>query len=404
MLLIGAAVLGDSTAACIARVALDESWWLAAEHSYRIASEPYHHDLRARADAVTRWGSRNYRVVTNSLGFKDSSKREVALRPSVPRILFIGDSFTEGVGFEYHETFVGIIDTQLRRKGIEVLNAAVVSYSPSIYYRKVRHLLEESGVAFDHLVVMLDLSDIEDEAELYRLDEFDVVVAEADRGVPIIPSPIANRFWRGDPPTGRARLKQLLRDNSIALRLVGVVRNELAQRPSPELLAAERDADDWIRRARARNPDFGWRHGWNRSKVARSLLACRPRGSWTMDAEPLRTSAARGLEEAAEVMDRLRRLLGERRIGMSLVVYPWPEQLYRRDLDSKQVAFWGRWSGEGGVRFINLFPPFVDDGDTLEMLLDAYIPGDVHFSAGGHRRVAEALLSAEIAASARARD
>jgi hypothetical protein len=44
-------------------------------------------------------------VFTDSLGFKDASRRAV---PDRRRILFIGDSFTEGVGLPYEQTFVGL--------------------------------------------------------------------------------------------------------------------------------------------------------------------------------------------------------------------------------------------------------------------------------------------------------
>jgi len=45
-------------------------------------------------------------------------------------ILFIGDSFTEGISIGWHQTFVGIVSNTLEWQGIDVLNGAVVSYCP----------------------------------------------------------------------------------------------------------------------------------------------------------------------------------------------------------------------------------------------------------------------------------
>ena len=78
---------------------------------------------------------------TNSLGFKDKSSRTVSLLPTrdiKKRIVFIGDSFTNGFALEYEDTFVGIIDKELNKRSIEVLNAGVASYSPIIYWRKIK--------------------------------------------------------------------------------------------------------------------------------------------------------------------------------------------------------------------------------------------------------------------------
>ena len=88
------------------------------------------------------WGYEKYKIFTNNLGFKDISNRQVEFKNK--NILFIGDSFTEGVGIEYKDTYVGIIDRKLkeRNKNIEVLNAGVQSYSTSIYLSKIYHLIE----------------------------------------------------------------------------------------------------------------------------------------------------------------------------------------------------------------------------------------------------------------------
>jgi hypothetical protein len=46
------------------------------------------------------------------------------------------------------------------------LNAGVASYSPSIYYKKIKYLLE-SGLQFDEVVLFSDTSDVTDEATSY---------------------------------------------------------------------------------------------------------------------------------------------------------------------------------------------------------------------------------------------
>jgi len=87
------------------------SLWLQnkIEKSYRVRSDIYHHDL-AKSKAVKNASYRNYiySAYTDSLGFKDKAVRNVPLSSNKYRILFIGDSFTEGIGLDYEKTFVGL--------------------------------------------------------------------------------------------------------------------------------------------------------------------------------------------------------------------------------------------------------------------------------------------------------
>src|ERR1700686_2608899 len=134
----------------------------------RIANSIYDHGFAANFDGYDVWGELRYRLITNSLGFKDASVRNVPLKSASRRILLIGDSFTEGIGMSFEDSFAG----QLYRAGqersdkIEFLNAGVASYSPSIYYKKIKYLLD-SGLQFDEVVLFSDTSDVTDEATSY---------------------------------------------------------------------------------------------------------------------------------------------------------------------------------------------------------------------------------------------
>ena len=72
------------------------------------------------------------KYITDSYGFRNSSVKNHQKKYE-RSILFIGDSFTEGIGLNFEDTFVGIIKKTLSKKNIEVFNAARSSYSPIIY-------------------------------------------------------------------------------------------------------------------------------------------------------------------------------------------------------------------------------------------------------------------------------
>jgi hypothetical protein len=331
---------------------LVDTWELRApERGYRIESPIYHHDLAPEASARATWGGIRYPYHTNSLGFRDAEVRRVPLSPAGRRIVLIGDSFTEGVGIPFEDTFAGIVARELGRRGIEVLNAAVLSYSPAIYYRKTEHLLEEEGLRFDALVVFLDVSDIQDEALRYRLDE-------RDRVVDVEPEP---------PLSNRERVLRFVRLNSLTANVFSRAR-----------LALERTL---LSDPRAR------------------LGADAEEASWTWDARAFDAWGRDGLARASANMDRLRALLERHGVALELVVYPWPDQILRGDLESRQVTFWRAWAEANHVSFLDLFPRFIGRGNPVETVRRYYIPSDFHWNAAGHRLVADALLDGGLAAS-----
>src|SRR5215472_18961950 len=134
----------------------------------RIYDLVYDHGLAANFDGYDIWGEARYRLITDSLGFKDSAPRQVPLTSDARRILLMGDSFAEGIGQPFESTFAGLLAQAgvKRPERIEFLNAGVASYSPSIYYRKIKYLLDK-GLRFDEVVLLSDSSDVEDEASSY---------------------------------------------------------------------------------------------------------------------------------------------------------------------------------------------------------------------------------------------
>ena len=84
---------------------------------YRTKSYKYHHDLFKNVTSKNnaRWRESVYSVITNSLGFRDRTNRQIPLQSEKKRLVFIGDSFTEGQGLNYEKTFVGLIDNALKK-------------------------------------------------------------------------------------------------------------------------------------------------------------------------------------------------------------------------------------------------------------------------------------------------
>jgi hypothetical protein len=136
----------------------------------RIAHPIYDHSLKPNASWLDRYGPYEAPYFSNSLGFRDGRIREVALDSSRPRVVLIGDSFTDGVGVPWEETFAGWLEKRLAPEGIDVLNAGCNSCTPILARIKLRHWIRDRGLRVDRVVLFLDLSDVKDEL-FYEQDD-----------------------------------------------------------------------------------------------------------------------------------------------------------------------------------------------------------------------------------------
>ena len=311
----------------------------------RVRSEVFHHGFQPLASAKDDWGGRltDYRI--NSLGLRDASAREVPLRGDRRRLLFIGDSFTEGIGIAYDRTFVGRVARALEPKGIEVLNAGCASYSPIIEYRKVRWLLDQ-GFRFDELAVFIDLGDVQDEVT-YLLDADGNVASDELRR---LREERENIRYALPGPLKDLTVRQFLKRNTIGLFALYQVLEE-----------AVKSAD-------------------------------RRDGLWTADPRLFEQFGREGLARARHSMDLLAELVAPYGVRLTVAVYPWPDQIRRGDLRSLQASFWKQWAADRGVGFLDYFPRFVDATRTREILARDFIPGDIHWSEAGHEVVADGFL------------
>jgi len=236
-------------------------------------------------------------------------------------MLFIGDSFTEGIGFDYEDTFVGRIDTELSKKGIEVFNAAVCSYAPSIYWRKIKYLIEDVGFRFNEVVVFMDVSDISDEALSYCTDEDGNIVAK-DRSEYL---DMARNF------NGSGNL------------------NNIVQRVSSNIKSMIIDNSIFIYAIL--------------TKLRTKFNVYEHKGFameyyWTIDQNAMRMYGEKGLNKATRYMDKLHDLLKKHDIKLTLSVYPWPQQIAYGNFDSIQESYWRAWCKKNNVK--TLLNPFFD--------------------------------------------
>lgn len=349
-----------------------------------IPHQNYHHDFIRNGYSAESGRLGDYDLYTNSLGFKDKSNRKIARSTEKRRIVFIGDSFTEGILLEYQDTFVGRIDSAVSVQNIEVLNAGRVSYSPIIYWRKLKYLIENVKLKFDELVVFIDISDIDDEASCYDLSIDENVIDQIIEPI-IEPRDYGISWLISNQNIENIRL--FLRNNFIIMS--GGINwiHDIIFQDTLELQKANSDSledsnQEEIDTTSTTKNDNTW-----------DIVLADRRANWTVDEEYYKEYGIRGKPRMIKYMDKLVKLTTEGDIDLTVVVYPWPSQIWYEDLKSMHVQIWQEWCDQNDVNFINLFPAFVkiniDETQKLDIISKYFVPYDLHFNKEGNKLVAD---------------
>jgi hypothetical protein len=75
-------------------------------------------------------------------------------------------------------------------------------------------------------------------------------------------------------------------------------------------------------------------------------------------------------------MDQLLALVRGSHIGLALIVYPYPNEVFRQESTSLQVRFWRDWAGARGVPLFDLFPAFLSYRPGGGAIADNFIAHD----------------------------
>tara|TARA_Y100000590_G_C15709521_1_gene1009821 strand:- start:896 stop:2014 length:1119 start_codon:yes stop_codon:yes gene_type:complete len=136
--------------------------------NYSLKSIKFHHKVASNIDLYEFWGNKKYKVVTNKYSMRVLSKNKRKINNSKKNIGFIGDSFVYGSGIDYENHFINILDKQ--NNDYNFLNLGYVSYSPSIYFKRLKFLIETKKIKFNKIFIFVDHSDVQDEGVFYKED------------------------------------------------------------------------------------------------------------------------------------------------------------------------------------------------------------------------------------------
>ena len=342
----------------------NEKW---KKKHHRVQSKIYHHDLKPNIEAYEIWGGKLKRkIITNSLGFRDSAKKKINKQTDKTRILLIGDSFIEGSGYDYEYTFSGLLANKLGNS-YEVLNSAVESYSPSIYFKKTEFYLSQ-GYYFDKALIFLDLSDIYDELFI-NFDKEENIISEVPKTKLTLERKIKNKIYS---------LGWFLRDNTLSFRFLYLISDKTEEIKNYIKLKSKASS--------SLNKSF---FKTSRDDAIFYRMTHIDRGFWTYDEERY-LEIQKGLEQSDKYLKKLFDLLNENQIESYLIIYPWPAQI--KYGDTKHEPYWKNFSYLNNINLINLYNSFQDE-NKRELIFENFIYGDIHWNKKGTLKIFNEITS-----------
>ena len=316
----------------------------------------YHHELKKNYKGK---GPKEIIINTNSYGLINLVNTNTNFSNYEKNYIFMGDSFTQGSGVNYKDSFAGTLSKKFSDKEINIINLSTISYSPVIYYKKTKYFIENHNLKFSKMFLFLDISDPYD--ELYRYDLKNDIVVERKTKDNYLKETLDLNFFHD--------LKQFIYRNTtityfISIRLYNVI-----------IQKSEEDIK------------FFKKYGFAINHQA---------NLWTYDRNYFDKEGFMGIELSKKYLLKLKDILDAQEAELTILVYPWPGQIYRDDKNSLQVKIWKEWAKNNNIKFINLFPLFFENGqrsenDRLKVIEKFYLQGDMHFNETGHRIVADYL-------------
>ena len=309
------------------------------------------------------YGNTKFKLCTDSNSFRVSCKYSTnsSLKADNYDIIFLGDSFVEGIGLDFKDTFVGKLQAQYPK--LKIGNAGVRGYSTKNYLDKLKYLIKRN-YRIKRLIVYIDISDLEDKKDSLEIKSKNKTLQNN----------IIKKEQNGSV-------------NNFYLNLKDILKKDLKYSYLFYL---------YIKKSYEKNISI------KNKKFVKNLKKNIPaysqnytRSSWTYDTSNSLNSLNLKRKLASD-LNELFLLCKNNNILCSIAVYPWPNQILYDVKKSSHVRFWNEFCKNKCEKFINYFPVFFEESNNqspLEIVIRNYIYKDVHFNQNGHTKLFDILNS-----------
>ena len=321
--------------------------------NYSLFSEKYHHVIAPNIEVNEFWGNRKKKIFTDKNSFRILKNQKASYETSINNIAFVGDSFVWGSGINYEDHFINKI-----KSNYNFLNLGYISYSPSIYYKKIENLLINKNITIKKFFIFIDTSDVQDEAIAYRED---------DNGN------IVNNFKTNEQNAKKLRkylLKNYLKQNSFIYKFYEVFFRSFLRRSEKVKKCLKDNNDNFYKYLNSER----WAYSYDQNLLNEEWVK-------------------KGIKKNIFYLNKIKKISKENNIQLILVVYPSALEILKRvpEKESFHVNFIKNWAEENSIEYLNFYKIFNKYPTGLENYKKFHILCDVHWNEEGHKAVGEEI-------------
>ena len=340
----------------------------------RIFNKDYNYTFKKQVKFKSQYEGNIYTISTNDLGFRDDDI--LPLDRDKLYSIVIGDSFVEGVGLEYKDTIVGILNQNLESDSFKFLNAGVASYSSYIYLKKIKQIINENNdLNIKDVIVFLDKSDISDD--------------EAYLNKPL--------FFKNKYPKGKFIFQRKV-DFYKDLKDLSFWRFYTKQTVSGKIIKVITDKiENFFSNLKKRvliskklNKNFFEVNNLE-IKAIKSVNSTQRITNWYKN-ELWEKRGKKNIQFALDNIQELKIFLNKKNVNLIVVLYPWPFEIDDKEIREKYLEFIVPSLDEINVNKLVIYQDFLK-GNIYENISENYLYNDIHFNKNGNKIITNNLIS-----------
>ena len=337
----------------------------------RVFNKNYNYTFKKQAQFTSRYDDNIYQIFTNDLGFRDDSTQP--LDRDKEYSILIGDSFIEGVGLDYKDTIVGILNKKLANNKFKFLNAGVASYSSYIYLRKIEDIIKNNGdLKVKKVIVFLDKSDVSDDEKYLNKPAF---------------------FKNTKGKFINQRKEDFLRD----LKELSFWRFYTKQTISGKIIKLCTDQiENFLSDIKKRsfiskklNKSF-FEVTEIEIKAIKSINNKPHIRNWYLG-PTWEERTKKNIKFSVENLNKLKDFLRKKNIDFLVVLYPWSFEIDNEEIREKYLEFIIPLLNENEINNLSVYEGFLK-GNIYESIGKNYLYNDIHFNKNGNQVIVNELL------------
>jgi hypothetical protein len=340
----------------------------------RIFNKDYNYTFKKQVKFKSQYEGNIYTISTNDLGFRDNNT--LPLDRNKEYSIIIGDSFVEGVGLEYDETIVGILNKNLENENFKFLNAGVASYSSYIYLKKIKKIINENNdLNIKDIIVFLDKSDVnDDDLYLSKPHNFQNKYPKGkfifQRKIDFYKDLKEFNYWRFyTKQTISGKILKLITDK---------VENFFSNIKKRSLLAKKLSKSFF----EVSNSEI---------RAIKSINSTQRITNW-YKGEKWKTKTKKNIQFSVDNLKDLKKFLDKRNINLTIVLYPWPFEIDNKKIGKKYLEFITPLLNKTNIKNIVIYEDFLK-GNIYENISKNYLYNDIHYNKNGNEIIANKLIN-----------